>query len=309
MSDKSGEEELYLIDRRGEGEWRQLTTDGAGFRMQPVWSPDGKLLAFADKFMKLNLLDVTTSEVTVVDQGQYDDGWERWGIQDYVWSPDSRWIAYTKMEENLYESIFLHSLDDGRSHRVTSEMTNDFSPSFDPQGNYLYFLSHRTFEPVMGFVDQNHVFLDTCKPYLVCLRRDQASPFAPPPEAEAAADADKSIGQDDDEPATAFELELGDFARRTVVVPNVPAGNYFRLEAIEDGFLYLARTGNVFLKYQAVTDLTGDRLDLFAYELDEEESSQLMAGISNYHLSADRKKLVYKSGQKYGVVDAGDKAP
>ena len=67
-------------------------------------------LSFADKYMKLNLVSAETGEAIVIDQGEYDDGWERWGIQDYVWSPDSRWVAYTKMEQSLNESIFLYSM-------------------------------------------------------------------------------------------------------------------------------------------------------------------------------------------------------
>jgi len=298
VSDRSGEEELWLVERDGEGEWRRLTTDGAGFRMQPVWSPDGGHLAFSDKFMKLNLLDVETGDLSVVDRGEYDDGWERWGIQDYVWSPDGRWIAYTKLEENLNESIFLFSLDQRRSHRVTKQDFADFSPSFDPGGDYLYFLSHRTLEPVMGFVDQNHVFLDTVRPYLVCLREDQPSPFAPDGEEEAGGDAE-------DAP---FRIDLGDFVRRTVVVEGVPAGNYFRLEATEKGFLYLSRSKNQFLKYQAVNDRTRDRLDLLAYDLESKKAEEVLAGIENFHPSGDGKKLAYRSGDTYGVVDVGKEA-
>ena len=164
ISDKTGEEEIYLIDQKGEKEWRQLTHDGLGFRRQLVWSPDSKYLIFSDKFMKLNLVDAETGAITVVDQGDYDDAWERWGIQEYIWSPDSQWIAYTKMEESMYESIFLYSLEQKQTFRVTSDQTADWSPSFSPDGKYLYFLSNRTFEPVMGFVDQSHVFLEMAQP-------------------------------------------------------------------------------------------------------------------------------------------------
>ncbi len=58
-------------------------------------------------------------------------------------------------------------------------MDQDWSPSFSPDGRYLYFLSNRTFNPVMGFVDQNHVFLDMALPYVAILRDGEPSPFAP----------------------------------------------------------------------------------------------------------------------------------
>ena len=183
LSDRTGEEEIVLVHPRGEAPPRNLTTGGLGYRMAPVWSPDSRYLLFADKFMRLNLVEVSTGKVTVVDQGQYDDGWDRWGIQDYVFSPDSRWVAYTRKLENTNEAIFLYSLDEGRSVPLTDGFTNAWSPSFDPKGRYLYFLSHDAFHPIMGTVGQDHVFLDMATPKLVLLKAETVSPFAPKDEA------------------------------------------------------------------------------------------------------------------------------
>lgn len=326
ISDRTGEEELYLVNQRGDSEWRQLTESNNGFKLPPVWSPDSKHIAFADKFMVLHVVDVESGRTTEIDRGEYDDGWERWGIQDYVFSPDSEWIAYTKMEGSLYESIFLYSLAEKQSHRVTDPNTEDFSPSFSPDGKYLYFLSNRTFEPVMGFVDCNHVFLNMCRPYLVVLADGTASPFSPKDSAEGdddqedkakddsgeknetAPDADQTDDADAPAEKPSTKIDTADMARRIVAVPDVEAGNYFRLQATKDGFLFLSKTENEFLKYQNVNDHTGGRLDLHGYKLEDEEASKLMSGIANYHLSADGKKLAYRAGRKYGVVDAGKKA-
>jgi len=320
ISDKTGEEELYLVDQRATEDWRQLTSGGLGYRMQPVWSPDGKHLVFADKSMRLNLVDVDTQKIQVLDQGDYDDGWERWGIQDYVWSPDSRWIAYTKMEQSLNESIFLYSLDEKKSYRVTDEMTEDWSPSFDPKGRFLYFLSNRTFDATMGFVDQNHIFLDLCRPYLAILESGEPSPFAPKDSQEEVSPEERAEAEpaDDGKPDAAqvkaghdekkTKIEPTGIEARIVVAPGVSAGNYFRLEATETGFYYLAKTQREFLKYQAVSDETGGRLDLYHFDLKKDKTTKIMSGIANYHTSADGKKLVYRAGSKYGVVDVPSKA-
>lgn len=292
ISDKTGEEELYLVNPDG-GEWKQLTKNGFGFRMQPVWSPDSKYIIFSDKFMKLNLVDAATGTIKVVDQSDYDDAWERWGIQDYVWSPDSRWIAYTKMEQSFYESIFLYSLDDGKSYRVTEEIYEDWSPSFSNDGKYLYFLSNRTYNPVMGFVDQNHIFLDMTKPYLLILHEGDQSPFS---------DVISEAGK------VSNEISTIDFSKRIIEAP-VPAGNLFRLEAVEGGFVYLKKTENEFLKYQTVTDANeGKNLDLYYFDLSNQTSNLLISGVSQYHLSTDGKKTIYKSGKKFGVVKTGTPA-
>ncbi len=330
ISDQTGEEEVYLVDQKGAGPWRQLTKGGGGWRMQPAWSPDGNWLAFSDKSMRLNLADAESGELTVVDQGEYDDGWERWGIQDYAWSPDSRWVAYSKLEGNLNQSLFLYSLADRKIHRLTTAMTQDSSPSFDPQGRYLYFLSERSYSPIMGMVDQNHIFLNVCRPYVLVLEAGQPSPFAPEDseeeieaedEDETAEETEESAEteepeedkEDDASDAEETKIDTQDFERRIVVAEGVPAGNYFRLEATEKGFLYLKKDDNQFLKYQSVTDHTGGKVDLYYYEVDEDdpderEPQELLAGITNYHLSADGEKLVYRNGRKYGVVDATKKA-
>jgi len=363
LSDRSGEEELYLVDQRGEQPWRAVTSGNQGFRLQSVWSPDSRWLMFGDKALRLSLADAESGTITQIDQGEYDDGWGRWGIQDYVWSPDSQWVAYTKLQESLNEAIFLYSLREKKSYRVTDGMTEDWSPSFDPKGRYLYFLSHRTFKPVMGFVEQSYVFLDMARPYLVVLKDGEPSPFAPKdsseelsgneskpedspkepggagsdakkedaseareskdrPEAmtqpeqrkktdgEESANGEKKAGGDKGKPDSvkATVVDVEGIARRVVAVEGVPAGNYFRLEATSKGFHYLKKNENEFEKYQTVTDDTEGELDLYHYDLEKKEPHKVMSGIANYHQSADGKKLVYRAGRRYGVVDVGKDA-
>ena len=309
LSDRSGEEEVYLAPADGDGGYRQLTTEGLGFRMHLQWSPDSRYLIFADKFMRLNLLDVLTQERAIIDQGQFDDAWERWGIQDYVWSPDSRWVAYSKMEPNMNESVFLFSLDSGQAVRVTADTTQDWSPSFDPEGRYLYFLSNRTFAPVMGLVDQNHVYLDITRAYAVVLKAGEPSPFAPENPTDPGIQEEEEDEKKDKKKAekAATVIDLAGLDRRVVVVPGIEAGRYYRLEATADGFLYLSMPEDAFLKYTTVSDETKSGYDLYGYDLEDEESEKLASGIGNYHLSADGEQLVYRDGKSFHVVETGEK--
>ena len=308
-SDRSGSEELWLVPADGEDRWRQLTDDGA-FNLQPVWSPDSTKILWSDKEMRLNKYDLASGEIEVVAQGEVDDAWERWGIQDYVWSPDGKWIAYSKMEASLYEAIFVYSMGSGKTHRVTDHIYQDWSPSFSADGRYLYFLSNRSFNPIMGFVDQNHVFLDMALPYVVILRDDDPSPFAPGVGKSKDESKDESEDESDDEgdDEIVVEIDFDGIERRIVAAEGVEPGNYFRLEATADGFIYLAKTEPEFLKYQAVDDHSGGALELWGYTLEEASAEELMDGIANFHLSADGEKLVYRAGSKYGIVDAGAEA-
>ncbi len=311
FSDKTGEDEVYLAGARGEGEWAQLTSGNKSFRMRLVWSPDSKYLLFTDKFMKLNLLDVAAKTLKVVDQGEYDDGWERWGIQDYTWTSDSKWIAYTKKMANTNEAILLYSMDTGKITPVTDDMTQSWSPSFDPKGRYLYFLSNRSYAPTMGVVDQDHVFLNMTTPYLAVLAANAPSPFAPesgdePASEKAPAAKEKKAEEKPVQPAV--QIDLAGLRERIIPVEGIEPGMYFHLEAADKGFLYLSQPEPAFEnRYPSVTDTTGGKYDLKVYSLEDKESSDGIKGINNYHLSAGRNKLAYRAGSKFGVIDASGK--
>ena len=307
-SDRTGEEQLYLVDQHGAGEWKQLTDGNFGFTRQPVWSPDSKRLVFSDKFLKLHLVDAATGKTTEIAQSGFDDAWERWGIMDYVWSPDSRWVAYTSQTANMNEAIWVHDTQTGENHKLTDDMTQDWSPSFSPDGKYLYFLSSRTFNPIMGRQDQNHIFLKTARPYLFLLQAGERSPFVEadvevkPTAAGEAEMKDKKDNKDQKRAEVTVAIDFAGIAARQIVCEGVPAGNYFRLEAIEGGLLMLEKKEPEFLKYQQVDDNTGGRLDLLKYTLEDQEPESILEGIANYHLSADGKQIIYRAGAKYGMV-------
>ncbi len=310
ISDRSGEQQLYLVDQLGREEWRQLTAGGYGFILPLVWSPDSKSILFADKFMRLHLVDVKSGKTRQIAHSDYDDAWERWGIQDYVWSPDSRWVAYTNNQDNMHENIYLYDTKEGATHQLTDDMTTDWSPSFSADGKYLYFLSNRTYEPLMGRNDQNHIFLKMCRPYVVLLQDGVRSPFYQE-DVLVGGDKDKADEKKKDENA-ATVIDLDGLPGRVLACEGVEADNYFRLEAIDGGFVMLRKDDPEFIKYQNVNDGSNggsnSRLDLLKYSLDDAEISELMEGVANYHLSADGKKLIYRSGSSYGVIDAGKPA-
>jgi tricorn protease len=309
ISDRSGEEQVYLVDQRGEEKWRQVTDGVYGFINQPVWSPDSKSLVFSDKFLKLHLVDIGAGKSKEIAHSDYDDAWERWGIMDYSWSKDSRWLAYTSQTGNMNEAIWLYDTKKGANTQVTGAMTQDWSPSFSPDGKYLYFLSSRTFNPTMGRQDQNHIFLKTALPYMVLLQDDARSPFHKDDVSVVVADEEKEEEKDEKkDEESSLPVTLKGIGNRILVCDGFEPDNYFRLEAVKDGFVVLRKPDPEFIKYQNVDDHTSDSLDLLGYNLSDAEVTDLMSGVANYHLSADGKKMIYRAGRNMGIVDAGKPA-
>ncbi len=147
VSDRSGEDELYIAPQDGMGKEQQITSGYKGFKYAPVWSSDSKKLAWSDKDCRLWYVDVNDKKQVAIDQGKYGE------ILNYSWSPDSKWLAYDKNADNLYSVVHLYSLATSKITPVTTSMTNSFAPVFDPDGKYLYFLSDRDFNEVLGNVD------------------------------------------------------------------------------------------------------------------------------------------------------------
>ncbi|GAH59007.1 unnamed protein product, partial [marine sediment metagenome] len=172
ISDETGEDELYMVSQDG-SERVGLTTDGNCRRFGMKWSPNGKKLAFSDKNLKLYFIDIDKKETVQIDRSDYTE------LRDFSWSPDSRYLAYSKRLANGIHALFVYSFNDDRTRQITPGYTNDFSPVFDPDGKYLYFLSERNFNPILSRYDFEFVNNAITNLYLIILSADEKSPFAP----------------------------------------------------------------------------------------------------------------------------------
>ncbi|MBN2345921.1 MAG: PD40 domain-containing protein, partial [Candidatus Aminicenantes bacterium] len=165
-SDASGEYEIYLIDGNDEGQPRQLTSGSRTWRFPPRWSPDGRRLLFADRDQKLNILEVVGGAVTVVDRARRHD------LTDYGWSPDSRWVIYSKDGDNGQDAIWVYNLERKRSYQLTHAVYNDFSPVFSRCGRYLFFLSNRDFNLAFSDFEFDYLYNKATRIYAMALTRD-----------------------------------------------------------------------------------------------------------------------------------------
>ncbi len=175
FSDATGEYELYLTQSDGRGETKKLTADGSTFRSQPTWSPDSKRIAFWDKNGGIYFHTIDSGETRIVDKE------ESANLNRLNWSADSDWLAYVKNNDNQTTgSIWLYQVSKNEKHMVTSPMFNATWPTFDRKGDYLYFASNREFSsPIYEDVGNTFVYANTDRLYVVPLRDEVGSPWAP----------------------------------------------------------------------------------------------------------------------------------
>ena len=173
ISDKTGEDEIFIQIQDGSQPAEQVTTGGDTYKYQPFWSPDNKKLLWADRKQKLQYVDILTKVITEVD---LDSVFE---IQDYAWSPDSKWIVYSKNSDNRFQQIFLYSLGQKKSCPVTENWYNSFNGSFSADGKYLFFVSSRDFNPDFSNIESTISYSNMSSIYFVSLYKDVPSLFKP----------------------------------------------------------------------------------------------------------------------------------
>jgi tricorn protease len=134
VSDKSGREEIWVVPIDGSAPAQKLT-DIDALKQGYNWSPDSKEIAFNTSDDKLRKLTVATKQVVDLDTSRYG------GFGVPVWSPDGKWIAYSKPDVSRTSDIYLVAAagDDKTPHKVTFDSNNDANPQFSADGRKLYF--------------------------------------------------------------------------------------------------------------------------------------------------------------------------
>jgi len=283
LSDASGEYEIW-VQPVGGGDARRVTKDGNTWRFAPVWSPDSSMLIFGDKKQRLNVVDVDSGRVRVIDSSNFND------ITDYSWAPDSRFIAYVKNNELGIGDVWIHSLDNRRNVAVTSSMTNESEPVFDPHGRYLYFLSSRDQDLQFSSIEFNYMVTNSTRVYAAQLNAGQPALFLPKSDEVTPAgngNGDEKNGESDAKDVS-VSIDFDNLEDRVVALQE-SGGNYRNLAASPKGPVY-------------VSGQNGDN-KVMLFKLENEEEVTVLEGVESFSLSGNGEKILYSASSELGIAD------
>ncbi|MFW6175597.1 MAG: S41 family peptidase, partial [Acidobacteriota bacterium] len=316
ISDLSGEEQLYVVAQDGSGE-PQLLADGfEGMLYSPLWSPDSSKIALSDKEGRLFV--VTVEDGSVQQVADADAGF----ILDHTWAPGSGHLAFTLPDANGFNSVYVWSASDGETRRVTGEAFNEYSPSWDPGGKYLYYVGDRSFAPQIGSFEWNYVVDRESGLYALALRND-VEPLFPPesdevtvedtdepvkrPSSDSAgagggeSESDSADGADGapaaTDPSIPLRIDFDGLADRVARVP-VAFENYQNLVALEGKLLYTE--GDPF--YYGRQDGPGS-LRIHLFDLEEREAEQLAGDVQGGAVSEDGQKFLVRKRSGFKLYD------
>lgn len=285
--DATGEQEIWRFRADGSGSGEALTSDGATQRERLLVSPDGRWIAHTDRPGRLWLLDLNNKRNRLLEDS---DGA---GYSDLVWSPDSRVLAVGRSDTaQQRRQIVLIEIDNGRAHVLTSDRYESFSPSFSPDGRWLFFLSNRHFRATPGspWGDRNlgPVFDRRARIYAYALQADNVFPLLPRTELSG------ERGDPGDDPRA---IEFAGLRDRLFEV-DVESGNFSNLAVARDRLFVIDRNDS------------GSALRTIDFGPDQPAFETFVDGVSWFELSADRRRMLYRVGSgPMHIVDVGARPP
>jgi tricorn protease len=307
FSDESGEYELHVRDSMGRKEPRKIRLEQKPtFYFMPRWSPDSRKLAYLDAHLGTWYVDIDERKPIKIDKDRY---LFPPGERGPVWSPDSKWIAYSKRLQNYMSAIFLYSIADAKSSQLTDGLSDARYPVFDKDGKYLYFTASTDSGPSLEPDIRSATRQPSRSVYIVVLSKNDPSPFAPEsdeekgvkPGEEKKPDAPETPGEEPSrrEPTATsarvpdVRIDLEKISQRILAMP-LPARRYVGLQ--------VGRTGHLFaLEAPAPSPGITPGTTVHRHDLRLRKSDVVASGVRFFEVSANGEKILTAQADRWTI--------
>lgn len=259
------------------------------------WSSDGDTILYTDNHLTVRTVDLGTGSKTKIFTN------ERRANQSAVFSPDGKWIAYTKSRANFFNDVFLFERSSGSHTRVSDGMSHASAPVFSRDGAYLYFGASTNAGPTSVGLDMT----TQERPrrfglYAAVLAADGKSPLLPKAGDEEIKaepeDGDKKGGNKDKkaEDKKAVSVDVNGLQDRVVALP-VAERFYTNLSVAADGSLMFIDNpqAGASIEPNGRPPRGGN---LMRFDFEDKKAASLMKGVNDFALSADGKTVIARKG-------------
>ncbi|MDO5582169.1 MAG: S41 family peptidase, partial [Planctomycetia bacterium] len=328
ISDQSGEDQIYVIDQTGKQKPVQLTQSMNRKLNHLQWSPDNKALSFWDAKNHLRVLELSDpKEGEMPKAGKLTE--VAWAKEEtpfhFSWSPDGKYLAYVLNTDVDFSVISIWDRETGKSYRITDPQFDNFSPAWDPNGDWLYFIGRREFYPQISLIEWNYAGDRMNALFAVALRKDVKNRFAPESDevepdlkkenAEKTPDSkdkatkkseskkkkSKNVQKEESKKPESKKIDFAGIGDRIIRLPG-PAENYEGLSAAGD-FLFYVKESAPFYGRES-----GSRPALMSFDLKNKKANVFLDNIGGYVISPDGSKILIKQGPLFKMYDVGPKA-
>ena len=321
FSDETGEYALYIIDQAGKGPAKKIAlAEQPSFYYRPVWSPDSQKIAYRDKHLWLWYVDIQKTTPVKVDSTYYFNPAYVW---DFTWSPDSRWLTYSKQVKSHLNVVMVYSLETGKATQVTDGLSDAKYPAFDKSGKYIFFTASTDVGLTPGWLNMSSMDRPVTRSvYVMVLRKDLPSPLAPESDEEkgkeeekagkkdekttgekkeagkAAADETKAKDTEKPKEPEKVSIDFDGIGQRILALP-IPARNYVSLSAGKEGMIYVMEAPVFYFRYSGDVGMT-----LHKFDLAQRKFEKFLDNVRGFVISANGEKILYMSGQNWIIASA-----
>ncbi len=300
-SNRGGFDRIFSYDFVSNTE-TQITNSNAN-DFNPRFSPDGKSIAFMRGNTEIRVYDVDKKQEKLVANGLFDKppfNSER----PFVWSPDSKWIAFFSTVEKQFNNVHVVNIDNKEVKQVSFlANTNANTLSWSPDGTFLTYVSNQRTEnsqvaridliprtPLYKEDNFTELFGDS--------KAKKATPPTPNPTTPTATETPKTEVKSD---VKKTEIDFENIRKRLSFIPLAIDVNSESISPNGKYFMFLASSGG--------------QTNLFVYPLDELSKEPFVAkqitstptNKSNAQWTPDSKEIAYLEGGKINFVNVDTK--
>ncbi|MCK5145920.1 PD40 domain-containing protein [bacterium] len=292
---------LYIASQDGLSSPLSISIGESKMAWDPAWSPDGKYIAFIDDDVRIRIVDIDTEKIFTADTGGAN--LER-GSSVLSWSPDSRWLAYSKTGSNNFRRIMIWSQETKFVKAITNSFADAFAPSFDRNGKNLYFLASTDVALASGWANTSSMKADpSYGAYVINLCKDDHSPFKYRSDDEDestdnahnkeihTAEEKKEVKKSDDKEDNIVKIDFEGIERRILALP-MPVRNYKYMVSGPEGSVFIAE------------QLHNSRNSIIhKFSLEKRKAEDFIQNTKRISVSADGKKILFQQGQAWKIAD------
>ena len=215
VSDRDGLSQLFLYDFTTQAETR--LTNGTVADYAPVFSPDGKMLAFLRDRRELRVIDLDSKAERLLASGIFGGTLD--AGQAMAFSPDNQWVAYLSASNRMFTNAWIVPAKGGEARQVSFiGNVNGDAIAWSPDGTFLTFATGQRTE--RGQIARVDLILRTPK-----FREDQfrdlfQEPAKPTPSPAAAPPAPADVAAEKKDPVRKpVDIVFADIRRRLSLMP------------------------------------------------------------------------------------------
>lgn len=295
---------LVIADQTGMGDRRSFELGPHFYSLLDWSSGDAGRIAFHDNHLTLYAIDTASGDIERLAENARREGFEA------AFSPDGRWLAYTRERPNYHRQLVLHDFSTGSDHIATAGDADASAPAFSPDGQYLYFAASVNSGPLqygLNMTSQERPYRAGL--YALVLAGDGVSPLYPKTAdedgSEQSEDDDDGDEEDDSTPVET-RIDVDGLDQRVVALP-VAEASYSGLSVDAEGRLYYLDLLQPGVVNTPPGERSAERNRLMRYDFEEREGEEMLDGVTAFSISAAGSHLlISRADGSLAVSDIGE---